>query len=45
MAARRVAVTGLGMISAMGNNIPEIWASCLRQGKVRDSSPIQLPSM
>jgi nodulation protein E len=25
MAARRVAVTGLGMISALGNNIPETW--------------------
>ena len=27
MAARRVAVTGLGMISAIGNDIPETWAS------------------
>jgi nodulation protein E len=27
MAARRVAVTGLGMISALGNNIPETWTS------------------
>jgi nodulation protein E len=27
MAARRVAVTGLGMISALGNDIPETWAS------------------
>ncbi len=37
MAARRVAVTGLGMISALGNNIPETWDVRLRR-QIRNSS-------
>ncbi len=32
MAARRVAVTGLGVISALGPNVPENWAA-LREGR------------